>query len=247
MKKKLIIYISIISFLIISLIISLIIILPSKTGSLLVCGYPSRYTNNEVIKLDLGKYKMDRYEKIEDGYEIESIKFTLKYDEDLYKKIKKHNAYNSELDFKKDGFYAYGYIVIKDNIFHYELKNKKSGVLSACYGIFDIFENDLDREGKTSMYIPGAYPAYVTEGRFLSDDLSNKYVKRARIFNEESTTFEDALKIYSYLDNNICKIEDNIIYLKGLYTIIKEKRQIVTENYMVKLTDYNGRPLLTRI
>ena len=49
MKKKLIIYISIISFLIISLIISLIIILPSKTGSLLVSGYPSRYTNSEVI------------------------------------------------------------------------------------------------------------------------------------------------------------------------------------------------------
>ena len=215
-----------------------------------VVSYGYREKNSTV--LHLGKYKVKNiYNSLNDNGEKYKLDFNVKSGEDFYNKIIKENdAYVSELDYKElaEHYISIGYMVLDNNIFYYEVWSDGARI-EPCYGdvslsfIHQYDGNDL----KSDIYLLGQFSSAITEDRLQTEPSDYEYSYRQAHMNWYfNITYNDYIKIYNYIDEDICKIEDDIVYLKGIY-LDKNGNKHLTNNYYVTISNVDGTPTLSLI
>ena len=209
------------------------------------------YREKDGATLHLGKYKVKNiYNSLNDNGEKYKLRFNVKSGEDFYNKIIKENdAYNPDLEFKDDehGYLSFGYLVLDDNIFYYEVWDDGAH-FEPCYGdVSFIHQYDGIDVSRGDMYILGQFFSAITEDRLQTEPSDNEYFYRqARCSWYFNITYNDYIKIYNYIDEDICKIEDDIVYLKGIF-LDKEGNKHLTNNYYVTISNVDGIPTLSLI
>jgi hypothetical protein len=210
------------------------------------------YREKDAVTLHLGKYKVKNiYNTLNDNGEKYKLDFNVKSGEDFYNKIIKENdAYVSELDYKElaEQCISIGYMVLDNNIFYYEVWSDGAH-FEPCYGdvslsfIYQYDGNDL----ASDIYLLGDFSSILTEDRLQTEPSDYEYhyrqVSWSWYFN---ITYNDYIKIYNYIDEDICKIEDDIVYLKGIF-LDKDGNKHLTNNYYVTISNVDGTPTLSLI
>ena len=200
--------------------------------------------------LHLGKYKVKNiYNSCNDNGEKYKLDFNVKSGEDFYNKIIKENdAYVSDLEFKDDehGYISYGYMVLDNNIFYYEVWSDGAH-FEPCYGAVYFIHQYDGNDLASDIYLLGDFSSVLTEDRFQKEKDDSEYYHRqvswSWYFN---ITYNEYIKIYNYIDEDICKIEDDIVYLKGIY-LDKNGNKHLTNNYYVTISNVDGTPTLSLI
>ena len=214
-----------------------------------VVSYGYREKNSTV--LHLGKYEVKNiYNSLNDNGEKYKLDFNVKSGEDFYNKIIKENdAYVSELDYKElaEHYISIGYMVLDNNIFYYEVWYDGARI-EPCYGdVSFIYEYDGIDVSRGDMYILGQFYSAITEDRLQTEPSDNEYSYRQAHMNWYfNITYNDYIKIYNYIGEDICKIEDDIVYLKGIF-LDKDGNKHLTNNYYVTISNVDGTPTLSLI
>lgn len=214
-----------------------------------VVSYGYKEKNSTV--LHLGKYEVKNiYNSKNDNGEKYKLDFNVKSGEDFYENvIKKNDAYNPDLEFKDDehGYISFGYLVLDNNIFYYEVWSDGAR-FEPCYGdVSFIHEYDGIDVSRGNMYILGQFSSAITEDRLQKEPSDPEYHYRQTSWSWYfNITYDDYIKIYNYIDEDICKIEDDIVYLKGIY-LDKNGNKHLTNNYYVTISNVDGTPTLSLI
>ncbi len=253
MKKPIIISLSIILFTaIISIIITIIIVCNSSDyhkQNLELISYGYREKNSTVLHLGEYEVKDLRYGPWDNG-EKYKMHFEVKSGEDFYNKvIKTNDAYVPELDYKEPakGYISIGYMITENNIFYYEVWDDGAR-FEPCYGTMNfVYEYEGINVSRGDMYILGQFYSAITEDRLQKEPSDNEYFYRQAHMNWYfNITYNDYIKIYNYIDEDICKIEDDIVYLKGIF-LDKDGNKHLTNNYYVAISNVDGIPTLSLI
>ena len=243
MKKKLIIYLSILIVAIAAAIIFVIVLTNKKDNiyDIYIDGYGSLYEDN--VRLDFGKHEVKKYDKYDYARDRYEIKFDVESGEDFYNKyIKTHESYIEDLDFKIARSISYGYMIKEDRIFHYEVYDETI-ILNTFHGNIESYmigEVHLQSE----IIIPGNYSSLIEKIDLPISELDKYYLTTRKSWDR--IPYEDILKVYSYISKDICKIEDNIVYLKGIYYDY-DNNKYITDDYYVKLSEYEGTGILSLV
>ena len=213
-----------------------------------VVSYGYREKNSTV--LHLGKYKVKNiYNSKNDNGEKYKLDFNVKSGEDFYENvIKKNEAYNPDLEFKDDehGYISFGYLVLDDNIFYYEVWDDGAR-FEPCYGAVTFIHQYDGYDLASDIYLLGDFSAVLTEGRLQTEPSDSEYRYRQVDKNwYVNMSYDEYIKIYNYIDEDICKIEDNIVYLKGIY-YDDDLNKHLTNNYYVTISNIDGTPTLSLI
>jgi hypothetical protein len=238
MKKKIIIYLSIIIVAIAAAIILIVVFTNNKKDDSIheisIDGYG--YHFDDAVELNFGKHKVKEFIKEQNDGEQYYVDFEIKSGDDFYNDyIKNDTSYNPELDFYVEGCEHYGYLIKDDNIFQYKVW--ENGInISASYGVY----LDYSTEGIKTYYILGNFSANI----FIDRNDSSKLV---RPYTYSKVSYDEYIKIYNYIDEDICKIEDGVVYLKAICYDKKTKEKYLTDNYFVTISNIDGKATLSLI
>ncbi len=246
MKKKLIIYLSIIIVVIAAAITLIVVFTNNKKNDdiheISLSNYGSSHGDN--VELNFGKHKAMNFNKGKSSNEQPILKFDVDSGEDFYNDvIKKHELYNAELDFVVENRgLAYGYIVVDNCIFHYEVY-KKNVIIEACYGTTYAYELEGIHVSGNEIIL-GHFFANIKKSELECEEKgSYDYFSREFL---GPIPYDGVLKIYSYIDEDICDIVGDVIYLKGLFYDYDHNKHI-TENYFVTISNIDGKATLSLI
>lgn len=219
MKK---IIISAIAFLLgIGLCVVLILCFSNKTTHLSITSY------DEVVTIDLGKYKVKDYNKTKFDGSNPMISFKVNDEVDFYNSIiKQSEFYDEELIINTKKHYVYGYMVKENRLFSYSINNN---VVEICSK-----EGAYDKNKNTYFIFAPLFPA-LNDSK-LTDTTDDYYQK----FMDEYITFDVYKKIIKKIDQTFYKIEDDVIYFKGLsgMDLIYDK-YVISDEYLLKFYEYN--------
>jgi hypothetical protein len=246
MKKRVIVSLSILFFFIVSAIILIIVLTPKKDEEVEIKIESYGYKYCEPVVLDLGKHKVKDFENDKSDNEQYYTKFYIKDSEEFYNNyIKTNDGYIADLDFKIEGHDNdhFGFLIDKDNIFEYNIYNNLNLVyLCASYGTFIDYNHELEFESNR-IYVLGDFGANCS-----FEDLDYNGTDKYYFGLRQSYTkikYNDYIKIYNYIDPSICKVEDNVVYLKAFYDNHDGEMKL-TDDYFVTISEVNGRPTLSR-
>ena len=194
--------------------------------------------------LDLGKHKVKSFEQYKRSNEQNYVEIHIDSSEDFFDNyIKTNEGYIEELDFKVEGYIHYGFLVIENNAFEYHVF-EDSVYIYASYGTIIDSYHKLDFSSNR-LYIIGNFGANLSFEELDTEvDPEHPY----RFLPQQSYSdakYSDFIKIYSYIDSSICKIEDNVVYLKAFYDNHDGEMKL-TDDYFVTISEVNGRPTLSR-
>ncbi len=245
MKKKIIIYLSTIIVAIAAAITLIVVFTNNKKDNniheISLSNYG--YSYGESVELNFGKHKALNFNKSKSSNEQPILKFDVDSGEDFYNDvIKQHELYNAELDFVVENRgLAYGYIVVDNCIFHYEVY-KKNVIIEACYGTINVYGGS---NGMEKYYIIGSFSANLSEEQIMSDATSTYDLIRKQA--HDAISYDNILKIYGFIDEDLYKIEDDVLYLKAIYYDKKTKEKYLTDNYFVTISNIDGKATLSLI
>lgn len=245
MKRRIIITLSILAVAIISAIILIVVLTPKKNEEIEIKIESFGYRRCEPVVLDLGKHKVKNYKKEKEDNEQYHVEFNINSAEDFFNDyIKTNKGYIPELDFKAGGCNHYGFLVIDNNIFEYNVYNKTI-CISASYGSFIDYSPAVFEFESDSFYVLGDFGSNNSfEKLDIEFDPEHPYNTIARQ-SYTKVSYNDFIKIYNYIDSNICKVEDNVVYLKAFYDNWHGEMKL-TEDYFVTISEIGGRPTLSR-
>lgn len=208
------------------------------------------YREKDAVTLHLGKYKVKNiYNSLNDNGEKYKLDFNVKSGEDFYNKIIKENdAYVSELDYKEltEHYISIGYMVLDNNIFYYEVWSDGAR-FEPCYGAVYFIQQYDGNDLKSDIYLLGDFSSVLTEDRFQKEKGDSEYYHRQVNKNwYVNMSYDEYIKIYNYIDDDICKIEDDIVYLKGIF-LDKDGNKHLTNNFYVTISNVDGTPTLSLI
>lgn len=208
------------------------------------------YREKDGATLHLGKYKVKNiYNTLNDNGEKYKLDFNVKSGEDFYENvIKKNEAYNPDLEIKDDehGYLSFGYMVLDNNIFYYEVWDDGAH-FEPCYGAVYFIHQYDGNDLKSDIYLLGDFSSVLTEDRLQKEPSDPEYDYRQVNKNwYVNMSYDEYIKIYNYIDDDICKIEDDIVYLKGIY-YDKDYNKHLTNNYYVTISNVDGTPTLSLI
>ena len=242
MKKRIIISLSILAVAIITAVILIIVLTPKKNEEIEIKIESYGYRRCEPVVLDLGKHKVKNYDKDKIDNEQYHIKFYIDSGEDFFNDyIKTNKGYIPELDFKVGGWNHNGFLVIDNNVFEYKVNDDLICIYSS-YGSFIDYDNFFEFESDR-IYVLGDFGANCS-----FEDLDYNGTDKYYFGLRQSYTklkYNDYIKIYNYIDPSICKVEDNVVYLKAFYDNYDGEMKL-TDDYFVTISEVNGRPTLSR-
>ena len=154
---------------------------------------------DDSLVLNLGKYKCTNFRDSKEDTATTYILFKVKDENDFYNSmIKKSNYFIPELAYEKDDKIS-GYLLKENSYFHYKIYDNSVKINSVAIQI---------QAGEPDYYAIADYVMYYDHK--LENDVFKAWSNR-------NCSFADLLIFYSKLGNEYYKIEDNIIYLKGIY------------------------------
>lgn len=216
MKKLIFSCISIISGILIVLGI-ILIVKPKKTKINIT-------SLDKLVTLELKKYKVSDYEmEYKDGNQVitfEVFKGKRFYDE----VICKNEYFDSSLIIEETANKMCGYMIKDNRIFRYNINQEMVEIRAWQTMYYDGYNN---------YYI--SMPALSNLSFDLLKDESKYNIYTH--FQDRDITFEYLNKLVTKFDTNLYKIEDGIIYLKGISSIDFSYSQ----NYLIKLYERNNR------
>ncbi len=139
--------------------------------------------------------------------------------------IKTSEYYNSKLVFEDKNEYMYGYIVKDEVPFKYKITDDY--IILSTVGDKGLVENYYN------LLLCDIY-AFSTS---ISDTLySNDYSEWDLFYTDKIVTYEDVVELYKLMNQNLTKIEKDVIYLKGydFYNLS------MSNDYIVKIVNING-------
>lgn len=211
--------------------IVLLLLIPKDNNKKIVL---SGYNNQDT--LDLGEYKVTNYKKEESYYgEYNRITFEVEDSNDFYNNvIKKNQYYNENLDFDNDRYFVYGYMIINNSLFNYSITNDNIVTIMSNYFYYSGISSYF-----TYVFAPTyGYISYET----IEDDLVelNNSDRKYNMYFYNGISFENLCSIYSYLSSDLCKIEDDIIYVKGILFHYISKERHISDDYLIKIYFLDG-------
>ena len=244
MKKRIIISLSILAVAIITAVILIIVLTPKKNEEIEIKIEGYGYRRCEPVVLDLGKHKVKDFEKDKTSNEQYHIKFYVDSGEDFFfDYIKTNKGYIPELDFKVGGWNHNGFLVIDNNVFEYKVDDDLICIYSS-YGSFIDYDNFFEFESDR-FYILGDFSSNNSFDKLdIEFDPEHPYKTISRQ-SYTKVSYNDFIKIYNYIDSDICKVEDNVVYLKAFYDNFDGEMKL-TDDYFVTISEVNGRPTLSR-
>lgn len=195
-----------------------------------------------LVTISLGEYRVIDYKKEKEYNLNETITFVVASENDFYNEVIKNSEYYySNLEFKLEDFYyegeyvkphdyySYGFL-FKDNHFfqYYILNNKvKLTVISSTF-----------TDNSDSYYINA--PLYHSLSYDFLYRKDENYPWYMEIFYSE-LSFNNLITMFNYLDEDYCKIEDDVIYLKGIdYKKAFDNCIEISEDYLVRIYKDNN-------
>ena len=248
MKKRIIISLSIVITITISAV--LLIIFVGKYESNVRIG---EYRNIKIDCLgiesytyDLGEYFVYDYEESKNRNDrTYRITFYVDDGNDFYNNvIKTSKLYNSEHDYKQDGYtISYGFLQDKLHFIKYFIYPKDVEIVD-LYGLYSIPYNLDDMENMldpiTYCYIPGPIARRID---YKNPDL-NTPTLWINLY-DLNLSYEEIVKVYSDLPYDFTEIHDDYLLIKGIcyvddfYDKSKLKELYISENYLCKITKFN--------
>ncbi|MCR4897691.1 MAG: hypothetical protein K5892_00540 [Acholeplasmatales bacterium] len=242
MKKRIIISLSILAVSIIAAVILIIVLTPKKDEEIEIKIKSFGHNYCEPVVLDLGKHKVKDYDKDKIDNEQYYIEFNIDSSEDFFNDyIKTNEGYIPELDFKVGECNHYGFLIIENNVFEYNVYDDVIN-LYACYGTFRDSRRELEFNSN-QLYVLGDFNCNLIFSYLDSDESDSYHFGLRQSFTKVS--YNDFIKIYNYIDSDICKVEDNVVYLKAFYDN-NDGEMKLTDDYFVTISEVNGRPTLSR-
>lgn len=176
------------------------------------------------VSLSLKKYKINDYCLEESDYN-QVITFDVKKGVKYYNEVIKKNEYfDDTLILEQTTYRMIGYIVKEDRLFHYSIINNTVEIRSWGTTYNDGYEN---------------YYIFVPLYKGLTKDLlkdESKYNMYSH-FQDRSISLEYFHILLKKMNENLYKIDNNIIYLKGL----SFKDLSLSDEYLVKVIENNGK------
>lgn len=218
----------IISFIIIvlTIVLSLIVVfmIPLNVKELVVENYVSN------IKLNFGKCEVKGYSSEYYYNQKHRLNFTVESKNEFYNNFIKNNEfYDSNLEFAIDGYYAFGYIIKENCVFHYEMVDDNV-TLEASFGSYQII-NSTETLETTDYFIPGPFDLNMSSDSLNSLGLEFYYML-------DKIDFLQLCQILSKLSKELVKFENESLYLKGI--AITSGQNIISDKYLIHVYNDNN-------
>ena len=221
MKK---IIISILSILVgILLAITLVFIFYDKKTDIYI---ESSYND---VKLSLGKTKVKDINNSRSSFYDKQREYFMSDSYEFYESnIKTSMYYNSKLTFYDDNDNIYGYLIKDEVSFKYEVKDDEICLSTMAT---DYYENDTDTE---------LYVILCDTYKFINNDTTDFEEKRDfyrwHVFHyKQVIKYDDIIELYKSMNQDMVKIEDDVIYLKGY-----DYDMNLSADYIVKIVNIDG-------
>ena len=193
------------------------------------------------VKLTLGKTKVKRsYTAGSSRYDNQRV-YVLNDTYNFYEEfIVKSKYYNKTLEYIKDNDDIYGYL-IKDNvIFKYMVTDEliKFSTTAFDCGVEEMF---IDKDCNIVLcdFIKLIHEEKINEANY---DEIMLYSSWNIFYESEAFKYNDIVELYKYMNQDMVKIENDGIYIKG-YNI----DMVLTSDYIVKIINLDGYAIGTVI
>jgi len=195
-----------------------------------------------LVTISLGEYRVIDYKKEKEYNLNETITFVVASENDFYNEVIKNSEYYySNLEFKLEDFYyegeyvkphdyySYGFLFKDNHFFQYYILNNKVKLKSLVCEFFDNNE---------AYYIfAPLYEALNYDVLYRKDENYPWYME----VRCPELSFDNLLTMFNYLDEDYCKIEDDVIYLKGIdYKKASDNCIEISEDYLVRIYKDNN-------
>ena len=223
-----------------------IFIVGNKKKEILIESYDKQ------VSLNLGKYYVYNYEEIELNECNKYVSFNVKSKDAFYNDVlKKNENYKSVLEFKISTFDIYGFIVLDNHIFEYNIL--KNNVKLMELGSFYFYDKNVISEQEYSSLVnyffagPLKFPLSYKmldkkSSYYVNNELKDVEYDYYSSISENNITMDMLYKIYSFIDSNLYDIVDGEIYLKGLFFRDSyQKKYEISKGYYIKIKEVNGK------
>lgn len=176
------------------------------------------------VTINLGKNKVSQLtEDYQDGSN-QIISFKVESSLNFYNTISTCEFFRKDMDYKIQGYYAYGFLEKNGHFFLYSIKDNNVQIIA----IQGTFESDSD-----TYYIPLPVKCNITEERLTSEGIEQIYYKT---LCEEHITFEIVLTMLKYIDSKFFEYDGERINLKGVSGInLLDGNIIYSNNYLLSI------------
>ena len=221
MKKIIISIVSIIAGVILA--ITLVFVFHDKKTDIYI---ESSYND---VKLSLGKTKVKDINNTRSSFYDKQREYFMSDPYEFYESnIKTSEYYNSKLTFYTENNKIYGYLIKDEVSFKYEVKDDEICLSTMAT---DYYENDTDTE---------LYLILCDTYKFINNDTTDFEEKRDfyrwHVFHyKQVIKYDDIIELYKCMNQDMVKIEDDGIYLKGY-----DYDMYLSEDYIVKIVNIDG-------
>ena len=178
------------------------------------------------VKLSLGKTKIKEINKASESRYDNCRIYSMSDPYEFYESnIKTSEYYNSKLTFYTEKNKIYGYLIKDDVAFKYLVKDDEIWLTTVA----------MEKETDTELYlILCDIYEFINNDTTDFDELKDYY--RWHLFHYKQTLkYDDIIELYKCMNQDMVKIEDDAIYLKGY-----DYDMNLSEDYIVKIVNIDG-------
>ena len=178
------------------------------------------------VKLSLGKTKIKEINKASESRYDNCRIYSMSDPYEFYESnIKTSEYYNSKLTFYTEKNKIYGYLIKDDVAFKYLVKDDEIWLTTVA----------MEKETDTELYlILCDIYEFINNDTTDFDELKDYY--RWHLFHYKQTLkYDDIIELYKCMNQDMVKIEDDAIYLKGY-----DYDMNLSDDYIVKIVNIDG-------